>query len=158
MGVEIEKKFLVDVEKLPNFEKEEEIKQGYINTVGNTVVRVRIKGEKAFITVKGEVSGTTRSEYEYEIPLDDGNEMLETLCDKKILKTRKYFSIDKHLWEVDFFKGDNEGLIVAEIELEDENETFTIHDWITKEVSNDYRYFNNNLIEKPFNKWDRFDY
>ncbi|RXJ68580.1 adenylate cyclase [Halarcobacter ebronensis] len=154
MALEIEKKFLVDMSELDNLPSGIDIKQGYIKTTDNSVVRVRIKGNKGFLTIKGKNSGASRLEFEYEIPYDDANEMLEKLCSKPIIdKTRYEIRYENHLWELDIFYGENEGLIVAEIELEDEKEQFALPSWVTKEVTEDIRYFNNQLMENPYKNW-----
>lgn len=154
MAVEIEKKFLVDLEKLGKLENGYAIKQGYIQTVDNTVVRVRIKADKAFLTIKGENVGLKRLEFEYPIPLADAQEMLEKLCIKPIIdKTRYLITQGEHTWELDVFYGDNEGLIIAEIELESEDEYFELPSWVKEEVTSDIKYYNNNLLKYPYKKW-----
>lgn len=155
MAYEIERKFLVDVDKLPELKNGYVIKQGYINTKDKTVVRLRVKNTQAFLTIKGENKGSVRSEYEYEIPLNDANEMIHTLCLKPIIsKTRYEIKHEKHIWEIDIFKEDNQGLIVAEVELENENETVNLPLWIKEEVTDDNKYYNSNLIKNPFSKWE----
>ncbi|XPV68468.1 MAG: CYTH domain-containing protein [Halarcobacter sp.] len=154
MGIEIERKYLIDKQKLINLKNGINIKQGYINTTDNTVVRLRIKGAKGFLTIKGENKGATRLEFEYEIPLEEANEMLEKLCSKPIIeKTRYEISYESHLWEVDIFYGDNEGLIIAEVELKDENETIILPPWIKKDVTGDIKYYNNQLMKNPYKNW-----
>jgi len=154
MGLEIERKFLIkddtwksDVSKAFN------IKQGYLSSVVERVVRIRVRGDKGFLTIKSEVKNMTRLEYEYEVPLEDAEAMLK-LCEKPIIeKVRHLVNIDKHTWEIDVFGGKNEGLMVAEIELEAEQETFILPKWAGEEVTNDKRYYNSNLIRTPFNTW-----
>lgn len=154
MAQEIERKFLIDIDKIGNLENGYEIKQGYIQTKDKTVVRVRVKGEEAFMTIKGENIGATRLEYEYAIPLKDANEMLEKLCTKPFIdKTRYLLQHKNHTWEIDIFHKENDGLIVAEVELESENETVELPNWIVKEVTDDSRYYNSNLLENPYCKW-----
>ena len=154
MALEIERKFLVDVEKLPNLNNGYAIKQGYIQTKDKTVVRVRVKDKEAFLTIKGENVGATRLEYEYSIPLNDANEMLAKLCTKPIIdKTRYEIKYKNHIWEIDIFHKDNDGLIVAEVELKDENETVELPEWVVKEVTDDTRYYNSSLLKNPFCKW-----
>jgi len=153
MAIEIEKKFLIDLDSLkeehPNIlENPIEIKQGYIaKTEDNTVVRVRIANKKGFLTIKGANIGCSRPEFEYEIPYEDALTMLNTLCTKKIIKKRYLLNLNKHTWEIDIFEGKNKGLIIAEIELTNENELFEIPKWIKKEVTNDKKYYNSNLLE-----------
>jgi adenylate cyclase len=156
MALEIERKFLIDIEKLPNLKNGYEIKQGYIQTKDKTVVRVRVKDKEAFLTIKGENDGATRLEYEYKIPLNDANEMLDKLCSKPIIdKIRYLVEYKNHTWEIDIFHQENEGLIVAEVELESEDETVELPNWIVKEVTDDSRYYNSNLLESPFSKWNK---
>lgn len=154
MAIEIERKFLVDLEELGELKDGQDIKQGYIKTVDNTVVRVRVKGDKGFLTIKGENVGVSRLEFEYEIPLDEANEMLEKLCSKPIIdKTRYIIKYKNHFWELDVFYGDNEGLVVAEVELESEDEEIKPPSWVRQEVTGDIRYYNNNLMKEPYKVW-----
>lgn len=153
MPIEIEKKYLVDTDKL-TLKDGLNIKQGYINTAQNTVVRVRVKGSKGFLTIKGENVGASRLEFEYEIPLNEAEEMLEKLCSKPIIdKTRYEIKYANHLWEVDVFYGDNEGLVIAEVELENENEEVILPSWINIEVTGDIKYYNNQLMKNPYKNW-----
>lgn len=154
MAVEIERKFLIDLQKLGKLENGLDIKQGYIKTIDNTVVRVRVKGTKGFITIKGENVGASRLEFEYEISLEEANEMLEKVCSKPIIdKTRYEIKHDKHLWEIDVFYGDNVGLVVAEVEIQSEDEEVLLPSWIKEEVTGDIRYYNNQLMETPYKDW-----
>jgi len=154
MAKEIERKFLVDPEKLPPLKNPHTIKQGYIPGSLTATVRIRISDDDAYLTIKGRATGLTRSEFEYPIPLPDAQEMLEELCNGDVIKKKRYlFPYEGHLWEIDIFEGSNEGLIIAEIELSDENETFTKPEWITKEVSYDPKYRNSNLITYPYVEW-----
>ncbi|NNE63067.1 MAG: CYTH domain-containing protein [Gammaproteobacteria bacterium] len=156
MPDEIEKKFLVNLERVPLPPGGIEIKQGYLplSEKTKTVVRVRVKGEEAFLTVKGESRGASRQEFEYTIPVSEALELLEDLCHKPLIeKTRYEIAAASHLWEVDIFHGDNKGLVVAEIELVDENEHFEYPDWLGQEVTADPRYYNSNLLQKPYKDW-----
>jgi adenylate cyclase len=154
MAFEIERKFLIDRDKIGTLENGYQIKQGYIETVGNKVVRIRVRNQNAFLTIKGENDGIKRLEFEYEIPLNDANEMLEKLClEPMIEKTRYVLNVGNHVWEIDVFHGQNEGLIVAEIELEDENESFVIPDWVREEVTAELKYHNSHLMLNPYSKW-----
>ncbi|MCP4429954.1 MAG: CYTH domain-containing protein [Gammaproteobacteria bacterium] len=156
MPNEIERKFLVDPDKVPLPSSGIEIKQGYLPLSENakTVVRVRVKGGEAFLTVKGENRGATRQEFEYVVPVSEALEMLENLCQKPLIeKTRYEISAGKHLWEIDIFHGDNMGLVVAEIELTDENDHFERPNWLTEEVTDDPKYYNSNLLQKPHKDW-----
>ncbi|WP_309498019.1 CYTH domain-containing protein [Sulfurovum sp.] len=154
MGIEIEHKFLIDKDKLPKLQNGFSIKQGYIQTIDHTTVRVRIRDKDAFLTIKGENKGATRLEFEYPIPINDANEMLKDLCNTSVIdKTRYLLKHEGHIWEIDIFEGENIGLVIAEIELENEDEAFTLPNWVTKEVTNDTKYFNSNLIEHPYSNW-----
>ncbi len=154
--IEIERKFLVTSEA---FKKEaftqNRIAQGYLNSVSGRTVRVRIKGDKGFLTIKGasNESGLSRFEWEKEIPVDEAKELLK-LCEKGVIdKTRFEVKIGNHVFEVDEFYGENEGLIVAEIELKSETEPFESPKWLGKEVTNDNRYYNSCLSKNPFKNW-----
>jgi len=154
MPKEIERKFLVDAEKLPALHDPHYIRQGYIPGSVTATVRIRISNSNAFLTIKGRATGLTRSEFEYPIPLPDAQQMLEELCNSTVIIKKRYLiPYEGHTWEVDVFEGNNKGLIVAEIELSDENETFSKPDWITEEVSYDPRYRNSNLISYPYSSW-----
>ena len=148
MAMEIERKFLVNKYKLRglNFFSEEKIFQGYLSD--NPVVRVRIKGEHGFLTIKSSTVGLARQEFEYEIPVADAEQLLK-LCGRNVLKKyRRKISYGGHVWEVDFFAGRHDGLILAEVELNTPDEPVELPDWIFKEVSNDSRYYNSNLVKK----------
>lgn len=154
MAKEIERKFLVDPNKLPSLSNGDVIKQGYIPTRDLTTVRIRIRSNTAFLTIKGETQGNTRSEFEYTIPITDAEHMMEELCQgPKIDKTRYLIHGKKHTWELDIFHGDNDGLIVAEIELGQENEEITLPEWVTEEVSGDHKYYNSQLLANPYKDW-----
>jgi len=155
---EIERKFLVknDVFKTLATAKKN-IAQGYLNTDPERTVRVRIANDKAFLTVKGKgnESGMTRFEWEKEIAVEEASALL-LLCEKGVIeKTRFEIPEGKHLYEVDEFYGENESLIIAEIELSDENEAFEKPDWLGIEVTNDERYYNAYLSRNPFKNWDK---
>lgn len=154
--IEIERKFLVNsmAFKEVAFSKKR-IQQGYLSSVPERTVRIRIKENKAYITVKGSSneSGLSRFEWENEIPVNEATALLK-LCEKGIIdKTRFEIKVNNHVFEVDEFYGDNEGLIIAEIELKDENETFEKPEWLGKEVTNDNRYYNSYLSKNPFVNW-----
>jgi adenylate cyclase len=154
--IEIERKFLVnsDAFKTDSF-SQNRIKQGYLSSVPERTVRVRIKGDRGYITVKGgsNQTGLSRFEWEKEIPIEDAETLL-LLCEKGIIdKTRFEVKVGKHTFEVDEFYGNNEGLTVAEIELESESETFTKPNWLGIEVTNDNRYYNSSLSNNPFKNW-----
>lgn len=155
MGYEIERKFLVNGEYKSKAYKSFRIKQGYLSLSGVSVIRVRVKGEKAYITVKSAlVEGKLkRHEWEYEIPVPDAEEMLE-LCEESVLdKTRYLIKAGDHTFEVDEFYGENEGLLIAEVELEDEDEVFEKPEWLGVEVTGNVRYYNSFLSIHPFKSW-----
>lgn len=155
MATEIEHKYLVIKDIWENVipDKSVEIKQAYLLTDPEKTIRVRTKGNVGFITVKGKSNGASRLEFEYEIPIDDANELINKFCSNLIEKTRHILIHDNKTWEVDEFKGLNAGLIVAEIELNSEDENYSIPDWIDKNVTDDLRYANSNLSIKPFSTW-----
>jgi len=156
MPEEIERKFLVDLAKVKLPPKGRVIKQGYFPIAENvkTVIRVRTSDDKAFLTIKGQNIGAVRAEYEYAIPRNHALEMLTNLCRKPLIeKTRYEIQVGEHLWEVDIFEGENEGLAVAEVELANEDDEVEIPDWARQEVTGDSRYYNVNLLLNPFNKW-----
>lgn len=154
MAVEIERKYLVDISLLPKLENPQRIKQGYLSVNDKGVVRIRIKGEKGYLTIKSSNNGISRLEYEYEIPFIEADEMLNNLClDSIIDKTRYLINFENHIWELDIFYGQNEGLVIAEVELNSENEEILLPSWIKEEVSHDVRYFNSNLMSNPYSKW-----
>ena len=157
MALEIERKYLIDLGKIGTLENGIRIKQGYLSTDKNAVVRVRVKNDKAYLTIKGANNGISRLEFEYEIPFDEANEMLDNLCKKPVIdKTRYIIKHDIHIWEIDVFYGNNEGLVVAEVELKDENEKINLPSWIKEEVTSDNRYFNSNLMKHPYKDWVEF--
>ena len=152
MGIEIERKFTVNenvIALLETLSEPEEICQGYLNSVPERTVRVRIKGQKAFLTIKGKNNGISRLEFEYEIPHEDAKQLL-TLCEPFCIEKLRYtFILDNLTWEIDVFQGTHKGLIIAELELEDADLDVKLPDWIDKEVSDDPRYYNSNLAKKP---------
>ena len=154
MAKEIERKFLVDQGLLPKNIIGEEYIQAYIAINDQGIVRIRIKGSIALLTIKTSEKGMTRNEFEYEVPLEDAKSLVELFNDKIIYKTRYKITIDKKLWEVDEFHKENKGLWLAEIELESENELFSLPEWIKKEVTGDHKYFNAYLSENPFKFWN----
>jgi len=154
MGVEIEYKFLIDKNKLPTLKNGYTIKQGYIQTADQTTVRIRVRDKEAFLTIKGKSQGASRLEFEYPIPLSDAEEMLTNLCHSSLIeKTRYLIEHEGHTWEVDVFEGTNKGLIIAEIELNSEDEDFSLPGWVAENVTDDVRYFNSNLITRPYTDW-----
>jgi len=154
--IEIERKFLVtsDAFKVESF-KQNRIKQGYLSSVPERTVRVRIKGNKGFLTIKGisNESGLSRFEWEKEIPIDEADNLL-LLCEAGVIdKTRFEVKSGDHIIEIDEFYGENEGLIMAEIELKSETESFDKPIWLGEEVTNDKRYYNSYLSNNPFKSW-----
>ena len=157
MNYEIERKFLVIGEYKSKAFKKHRIVQGYLSSVAERVVRVRLKDEKAYLTVKSTVGGSefTRYEWEQEIPLNDGEAMLK-FCEPSIIEKIRYLIKNgNHIFEVDEFQGDNEGLVLAEIELNAENEAFEQPDWLGEEVTQDIRYYNSYLSKHPYIKWEK---
>ncbi len=155
MPIEIERKFLLASDAWRDEVKySHRIRQGYMGEIDKASVRIRVQGDKANINIKSATLSMRRMEYEYAIPLDEAEEMLDQLCKQpQVDKTRFIVEQGKHKWEIDEFYGDNEGLIVAEIELSDEEEAFEKPHWIGEEVTEDPRYYNVNLIKHPYKNW-----
>ncbi|MFA6957013.1 MAG: CYTH domain-containing protein [Thermoanaerobaculia bacterium] len=154
MGKEIERKFLVRVDAWKPQGEGIHFKQGYLNSQKERVVRVRIEGTKAKLTIKGVTTGVTRSEFEYVIPVDDAAILLDQLCEKPLIDKHRHVELHGGKnWEIDVFHGDNEGLVVAEIELASEDEKLELPSWAGPEVSSDPRYFNSNLLKNPYSTW-----
>ncbi|MGD1922157.1 MAG: CYTH domain-containing protein [Pleurocapsa sp.] len=164
MGTEIERKYLVKTEKWRSHLQEllqnspeigAKYCQGYIPTDNGTTVRLRTVGSQGYLTIKSKTEGYTRSEFEYPIPVQDARQMLETLCLKPLIEKIRYtINYGNLTWEVDDFLGENKGLIVAEVELENENQAIDIPRWIDREV-NDIKYFNSSLIKYPYSQWKK---
>jgi len=153
MALEIERKFLVNNSAWREAQGVM-YRQGYLNSVKERTVRVRIIGDKGYLTVKGISRGAVRAEYEYEIPGVEAEAMLDDLCEKPLIEKMRYkIAYKGFVWEVDEFCGDNQGLIVAEVELESEDQKFEPPEWIGEEVTGDPRYFNANLIHHPYCRW-----
>jgi len=155
MANEIERKFLVKGEFKNLASKETRIVQGYLSSVPERTVRVRIKGDKGFITIKGigSASGATRYEWEKEIPYSEVEELLKICEPGMIDKTRYLVKVGNHTFEVDEFYGENKGLTVAEIELGSESEEFVKPEWLGEEVTGNTKYYNSMLMKNPFTKW-----
>ena len=155
MPIEIERKFLLKKNNwLKQVNHSTKIRQGYFAPIHKASLRVRIDGENANINIKSATLGMRRMEYEYPIPVDEAVEMLEQLCETpQIDKTRYRVNIGRHTWEIDEFYGDNDGLLVAEIELSSEDEAFEKPDWVGEEVTQDERYYNVNLVKQPYKNW-----
>jgi adenylate cyclase len=154
MAQEIERKFLLAGDGWRNLAEGVEYRQGYLCAAKERSVRVRIAGERGYLTVKGATVGASRSEYEYEIPLADARSMLDDLCPQPQIEKKRYaIAYQGFVWEVDEFFGLNQGLIVAEIELEHEQQSFPRPDWIGAEVTGDARYYNAALCDCPYSSW-----
>jgi len=154
MGLEIERKFLVTTDDAWRRGEGILYRQGYLSVDRERTVRVRVAGHNAFLTVKGINKGAVRAEYEYPLPLADARDMLDTLCLRPLIEKHRY-RIEYHgmTWEVDVFLGDNAGLVVAEIELEDPRQPFDRPPWVGAEVTGDPRFYNANLVANPYTRW-----
>jgi len=155
MAIEIEHKFLLrNNDWRQNITRSTQYQQGYLSSKASSSIRIRISDEKAWLNIKSATIGTHRHEYEYEIPLQDANEIINTLCSKPIIKKTRYIVInDTNTWEIDEFHEENKGLIIAEIELKEIGELFLKPHWLGEEVTQDSRYYNNNLAIRPYSEW-----
>lgn len=155
MAVEIERKFLVVGQSWrDSVESSTRIVQAYIASTDKATVRVRIKADRAFLTLKGNSQGISRSEFEYEVPVPDAERMIAELAQGPVIdKVRHIIPVAGHTWELDVFAGDNAGLVMAEVELSSSEEEFVLPDWAGNEVSDDGRYYNVNLVTNPYRNW-----
>ncbi len=155
MGVEIERKFLLAGDGWRRkADAGRRMRQGYLSGDVRCSVRVRVVGDDAFVGIKSAASTIRRLEFEYAIPLDDAEQLLQHVClPTQVEKTRYRVPVGRHVWEIDVFEGANTGLVVAEIELEHEDDAFETPAWLGEEVSHDPRYFNMNLALNPFSRW-----
>ncbi len=154
MAKEVERKFLVKGDAWRALAEGTAYRQGYLNSAKERTVRIRTADDKAYLTIKGLTVGATRAEYEYEIPFEDGQAVLDTLAEKPLIEKRRYrIPADGLTWEIDEFLGDNAGLIVAELELRSEDQAFARPAWLGDEVTGDPRYYNANLVRNPFARW-----
>jgi adenylate cyclase len=153
MPIEIERKFLVTSDSWRDTASSRRIAQGYLSREPDRVVRVRLIGDAAFLTIKGRTTGVSRSEFEYAIPVDHARELLAMCIPTAIDKTRHELEFAGFTWEIDEFHGANAGLVVAEIEIPAANAIFDRPDWLGAEVSSDFRYTNSHLSEHPFTSW-----
>ena len=154
MGMEIERKFLLKDDSWRAKAMGTKYRQGYLNSTRERTVRVRTIDDKGFLTIKGVNRGATRMEYEYEIPVAEAEAMLSELCEKPLIEKYRYkIEYRGLIWEVDEFFGENQGLIMAEVELESEDQRYEKPQWIGEEVTGDPKYFNSNLINNPYRKW-----
>lgn len=155
MAVEIEKKFLLNHFPESLLKNPVYISQGYIPHSREGVIRIRIFGDQGFITFKSRTVNAARLEFEYPVPADDAKQMMDLFCLKPVIeKNRFHYDFKGFTWEIDCFTGDNQGLIVAEIELSHVDQPFEKPDWIGKEVTGDPRFFNSNLVNHPYNTWN----
>jgi CYTH domain-containing protein len=156
MGTEIERKFLLANDDWRGLGEGKPYCQGYICSGGQGTVRIRTIGDNGFLTIKGPTRGLVRAEYEYPIPVADAREMLANLCRGPLVEKIRY-TIDfaGFIWEIDEFKKENDGLVIAEIELEQPQQQFVMPPWVGTEVSNDPRYRNSSLVINPYNSWDK---
>jgi adenylate cyclase len=154
VGVEIERKFLLQGDAWRALGQPVLLRQGYLSSDPARTVRVRIEGDTGTLTIKGKNAGATRGEWEYPVPVDEAAELLDTLCQRPLVeKYRRRIVHGKHTWEVDEFLGENAGLVVAEIELASEDEAFDKPGWIGEEVTGDARYYNSSLVRTPYSLW-----
>ena len=154
MGLEIERKFLLKSDEWKvEADHGLQIKQGYLNSVIERTVRVRVIGDKGMLTVKGKTNNLTRKEFEYEIPYEEAISLLE-LCERPIIEKKRYLVKRNDLiWEIDVFDGENKGLVIAEVELDSEAQRFLTPNWIGEEVSQESKYYNSSLLSNPYNTW-----
>ena len=155
MALEIERKYLVDHKKWHELDKPDGklYRQSYLSTDENKTIRIRLSGSEAYLTIKGKSTGATRQEFEYKIPAADAEQMMNSLSESELSKTRYDIHYKGKHWEVDVFHDANDGLIVAEIELNSEDEQYELPDWVLQEVTDDHKYYNSNLTLKPFKTW-----
>lgn len=153
MATEIERKFLVDTTKWKPVDEGIRMTQAYLSVFPSPTVRIRIAGEKAYLTIKGPSKTLVRPEFEYEVPLTDANEILNLAVSESVEKIRYEQNYEGFLWEIDVFSGKNSGLVMAEIELESEYQNFSFPEWILEEVTEDERYYNSYLSHHPFQEW-----
>ena len=154
MGTEIERKFLVINESYKTLAEGIPYRQGYLKIHPSCTIRVRTVGQKGFLTVKGLTTGVSRREFEYEIPIEDAAAMLDGFCEKPLIEKNRYIiQQDVFTWEVDEFLEENQGLVLAEVELDDERRPVDKPGWVGQEVSGDPKYFNSNLVRNPYKGW-----
>ena len=155
MALEIERKFLLANDGWrKQVLRSVSLKQGYLSSQPTSSIRVRIAGRQAWLNIKSATIGNQRLEFEYDIPFDDAEIIINSLCGKPLIeKTRHFLTVDSHTWEIDEFEGENKGLIVAEIELSESGENFSKPQWLGQEVTHDLRYYNNNLAQNPYKNW-----
>jgi len=151
VAIEIERKFLVNRDSWRRGATGQRIRQGYLCSCADRAVRVRVAGDRAFLTIKGAQHGASRDEYEYDIPMRDATEMLERLCERPLIeKMRHHLTVDGREWVVDEFEGENAGLMVAEVEFEEKGQAIALPDWVGAEVTDEPRYLIVNLVRRPY--------
>ncbi|NEP17942.1 MAG: CYTH domain-containing protein [Leptolyngbya sp. SIO4C1] len=156
MPKEIERKFLVKDERWRRLAVGQRYRQGYLPTQGRCTVRVRTVGNQGYLTIKGLAQGLTRPEFEYAIPVEEAQAMLTTLCERPFIdKVRYRIPLGAVVWEVDEFEAENAGLVLAEVELQHEDQALALPEWIGEEVTGDPRYYNVSLVKAPFQTWQR---
>ena len=156
MSLEIERKFLVKNDNWRRMAKGEYYRQGYLSIDKERTVRVRETGDRGFLTIKGLSEGSIRREFEYKIPLTEAKQILDKLCLQPLIEKKRYkIDYEQMVWEVDEFLGENEGLIIAEIELQYPDQKFKKPDWLGEEVTGDSAYYNASLVHRPFSRWDK---
>ena len=156
MATEIERKFLVRDDSWRGLGKGSHYRQGYLSTEAGRTVRVRVADGRGYLTIKGKTVNATRAEYEYVIPLQDANEMLDELCARPLIEKTRYRIEHRGLvWEVDDFEGENAGLVIAEVELDSVEQAVALPAWVGEEVTAELRYYNANLIANPYSRWSR---
>ena len=156
MPFEIERKFLVETNNWKGTSKGTFVRQGYLCFEKETIVRIRTYNNKGYLTIKAVAQGLARPEYEYEIPYSEASEILDNVIENPIIEKYRYsVEFNGFIWSVDEFLGENSGLVIAEIELDTENQTFEKPDWIGGEVTGDTRYYNSNLVNNPFRSWNK---
>lgn len=157
MAIEIERKFLLaDDRWRQQVLSKVKFCQGYLSRSPERTVRVRVADDRGWLTVKGKNCGASRAEFEYEIPVADAQQLLDQLCEQPIIEKWRYrVEFKGHLWEIDEFVGDNDGLVVAEVELTSEDEEFSRPQWLGVEVTDEHCYFNSNLIKHPYKEWNQ---
>jgi CYTH domain-containing protein len=154
MPTEIERKFLLKNDDWRSLGTGVFYCQGYLVSSPSKTVRVRIAGDQAYLTIKGATTGIARAEYEYAIPVDHAQELLQTLCEPALIQKNRYrVELGELVWEIDEFSGENQGLIVAEVELVNEQQAIALPNWVGAEVSHDPRYYNANLAKSPYCRW-----
>ena len=154
MAVEIERKFRLTNTDFLTHRDGERLTQGYLSHDPRATVRLRVQGDNAWLTIKGKTHGASRSEFEYPIPTADAHAMLDEMCPEGVIdKTRYRIKVGEHVWEVDEFHGDNQGLVVAEVELDSEDQPFERPPWLGEEVTGDPRYYNSALSRTPYGQW-----